>query len=136
MQLVDADRLCWAAEHGYVVSLASLQPLHCSPKNNLICGFPQFRGGSSQGNGEGNGEPSLGLALGDCRALAASILESAVAEAAEVAASLAATGQAPQKPMEGEAGSRGAKSESQRRGKNGGKKLGRPVLRAAIISTT
>lgn len=41
MQLVDADRLLWVQQqHGYRVSMASLEPLEVTPKNNLILGVP------------------------------------------------------------------------------------------------
>ncbi|KAH3843713.1 glutathione S-transferase C-terminal domain-containing protein-like isoform X1 [Dreissena polymorpha] len=38
MNLVDTDRASIAREQGYTVSLCSLQPLSCTPKNNLLVG--------------------------------------------------------------------------------------------------
>ena len=38
MNLVDTDRASVAVEMGYKVTLTSLQPLTCTPKNNLIIG--------------------------------------------------------------------------------------------------
>lgn len=38
MNLVDSDRAAYAKEFGYKVSLCSLQPLSCTPKNNLLVG--------------------------------------------------------------------------------------------------
>ena len=38
MNLVDSDRAQVAREAGYTVTLTSLQPLSCSPKNNLLIG--------------------------------------------------------------------------------------------------
>lgn len=38
MNLVDFDRAQVAREAGYAVTLTSLQPLSCSPKNNLLIG--------------------------------------------------------------------------------------------------
>ena len=41
MRIVDADRLQYAAEMGnYRTLITSLQPLNCSPKNNVIIGTP------------------------------------------------------------------------------------------------
>ncbi|RUS71418.1 hypothetical protein EGW08_020822 [Elysia chlorotica] len=40
MNLVDSDRAAYARELGYHVTLCSLQPLSCTPKNNLIVGIP------------------------------------------------------------------------------------------------
>ena len=40
MNLVDMDRALVAREHGYQVTLCSLQPLTCTPKNNLLIGKP------------------------------------------------------------------------------------------------
>ncbi|KAL8575601.1 hypothetical protein ACOMHN_028622 [Nucella lapillus] len=39
MNLVDSDRAHLAREAGYTVTLTSLQPLTCSPKNNLLIGY-------------------------------------------------------------------------------------------------
>ncbi|XP_076467808.1 glutathione S-transferase C-terminal domain-containing protein-like [Babylonia areolata] len=39
MNLVDSDRAQLAREAGYAVTLTSLQPLTCSPKNNLLIGY-------------------------------------------------------------------------------------------------
>lgn len=36
--LVDTDRAALAKEHGYTVTLCSLKPLTCTPKNNLLIG--------------------------------------------------------------------------------------------------
>jgi hypothetical protein len=36
--LVDTDRAALAKEHGYKVTLCSLKPLTCTPKNNLLIG--------------------------------------------------------------------------------------------------
>ena len=41
MNLVDTDRALIAREHGYQVTLCSLQPLTCTPKNNLLIGKPK-----------------------------------------------------------------------------------------------
>ncbi|XP_046581966.1 glutathione S-transferase C-terminal domain-containing protein-like [Haliotis rubra] len=41
--LVDTDRAELAREQGYSVILCSLQPLTCTPKNNLILGTPNHR---------------------------------------------------------------------------------------------
>ncbi|XP_071088238.1 glutathione S-transferase C-terminal domain-containing protein-like [Haliotis cracherodii] len=41
--LVDTDRAQLAREQGYSVILCSLQPLTCTPKNNLILGTPNLR---------------------------------------------------------------------------------------------
>ncbi|XP_067663724.1 glutathione S-transferase C-terminal domain-containing protein-like [Haliotis asinina] len=41
--LVDTDRAELAREQGYSVILCSLQPLTCTPKNNLILGTPKHR---------------------------------------------------------------------------------------------
>jgi len=38
MNLVDSDRARLAIEQGYNVKLCSLQPLSCTPKNNLLIG--------------------------------------------------------------------------------------------------
>jgi len=38
MSLVDTDRAELARQHGYHVTLCSLRPLTCSPKNNLLVG--------------------------------------------------------------------------------------------------
>ena len=43
MQLVDADRICWMAEHGYIGKVGSLKPLDVTPKNDLIFGIPLER---------------------------------------------------------------------------------------------
>ena len=40
MNLVDTDRALVARENGYHVTLCSLQPLTCTPKNNLLVGKP------------------------------------------------------------------------------------------------
>ncbi|GFO11567.1 glutathione s-transferase c-terminal domain-containing protein [Plakobranchus ocellatus] len=40
MNLVDSDRAAYARELGYQVTLCSLQPLTCTPKNNLLVGIP------------------------------------------------------------------------------------------------
>ncbi|XP_055893132.1 glutathione S-transferase C-terminal domain-containing protein-like [Biomphalaria glabrata] len=40
MDLIDTDRLQYAQQMGYVVTLTSLQPLSCTPKNNLLIGKP------------------------------------------------------------------------------------------------
>ena len=37
--LVDTDRAALAKEHGYSVTLCSLKPLTCTPKNNLLIGI-------------------------------------------------------------------------------------------------
>ena len=72
MQIVDADRLLWAAQHGYQIRMASLKPLDVTPKNNLIVGIPQADHKSSDENV-------------DMVALAASAGENAEAEAGEKA---------------------------------------------------
>jgi len=38
MALVDWDRVCLAQEKGYTVTLCTLQPATCSPKNNMLIG--------------------------------------------------------------------------------------------------
>lgn len=38
MNLVDTDRARLAEEYGYNVTLCSLKPLSCTPKNNLLIG--------------------------------------------------------------------------------------------------
>jgi len=38
MNLVDTDRASLAKEKGYNVTLCSLLPLNCTPKNNLLIG--------------------------------------------------------------------------------------------------
>ena len=38
--LLTADRALWAKERGYQVKMASLWPLECSPKNNVLIGSP------------------------------------------------------------------------------------------------
>ncbi|XP_035827501.1 glutathione S-transferase C-terminal domain-containing protein [Aplysia californica] len=43
MNLVDTDRAEFARQQGYQVCLCSLQPLSCSPKNNLLIGVPSQR---------------------------------------------------------------------------------------------
>ncbi|KAL5012843.1 hypothetical protein ScPMuIL_011394 [Solemya velum] len=43
MNLVDTDRLSLAKENGYTVRLTSLQPLSCTPKNNLLIGTRDSR---------------------------------------------------------------------------------------------
>jgi hypothetical protein len=40
MNIVDMDRNAWAQEHHYSTSLLSLNPLGCTPKNNIIVGIP------------------------------------------------------------------------------------------------
>lgn len=40
MLLIDRDRALLAQEHGYDVTLCSLNPLSCSPKNDLLIGQP------------------------------------------------------------------------------------------------
>jgi hypothetical protein len=40
MRVVDADRLAYASEQGYLCQLLQLLPLVCSPKNNVIAGQP------------------------------------------------------------------------------------------------
>ncbi|GFR66451.1 glutathione S-transferase C-terminal domain-containing protein [Elysia marginata] len=40
MDLVDSDRAAYAKELGYEVTLCSLQPMSCTPKNNLLVGIP------------------------------------------------------------------------------------------------
>lgn len=130
--MVDADRLCWAAEAcAYAVALRSLDPLHCSPKNNLLVGWPRVHLG---GGGSGGG---AGIAPADCVALAISAVEDAVAEAAERSAAAAAasaavataTAGAPlMAAVEGRDGT-GARGKKDR-GKNGGQRLGRPVMLA------
>lgn len=42
MNLVDTDRLAYTEEKGYDVILCSLQPLTCTPKNNLLIGTPKY----------------------------------------------------------------------------------------------
>ena len=45
MRILDTDRLLWVREQGYPVAyMASLQPLHVTPKNNLIIGMPAILG--------------------------------------------------------------------------------------------
>ena len=117
MQLVDADRVCWAAQHGYAVRLASLSPLNCSPKNNLIVGWPLLMSDSAaaagtaviegllgpevedyafevcegRGGGGGGGSASAQfLTKAGCLALVATELEDIVSTAAEKAAAAAA----------------------------------------------
>merc|ERR1719326_307007 len=41
MGIVDTDRLSLAKEHGYRVAMSSLVPLTCTPRNNIILGWPQ-----------------------------------------------------------------------------------------------
>jgi len=74
MQIVDADRLLWAAEHGYEVRMASLTPLDVTPKNNLIVGIPAE---------EDDDEDAALRKPVDLIALAASAGENADAEAGE-----------------------------------------------------
>ena len=38
MQVIDMDRKLFAEEKGYDVTICSLQPLTCSPKNNMMFG--------------------------------------------------------------------------------------------------
>ena len=38
MNLVDTDRARLAIENGYSVTLCSLKPLSCTPKNNILIG--------------------------------------------------------------------------------------------------
>ena len=38
MTLIDTDRLTLATEQGYMVSLGTMSPPSCSPKNNLLTG--------------------------------------------------------------------------------------------------
>ena len=40
MGVVDTDRLLFAAEKGYQVTLSTFRPAECSPKNNMITGCP------------------------------------------------------------------------------------------------
>ncbi|XP_076329300.1 glutathione S-transferase C-terminal domain-containing protein isoform X1 [Tachypleus tridentatus] len=40
MGLVDTDRAFYAKEHDYTVTLSTLQPPSCTPKNNLLIGVP------------------------------------------------------------------------------------------------
>jgi hypothetical protein len=69
MQIVDADRLLWAAQHDYSVCMASLRPLEVTPKNNVILGMP---GGNKEH-----------VVVVDMVALAASTRENTDAEAGE-----------------------------------------------------
>jgi hypothetical protein len=49
MRMVDSDRIAWAQEiAAYRTFLASLQPLSCSPKNNVIIGVPTAASGEPQ----------------------------------------------------------------------------------------
>ncbi len=120
MQVVDADRLCWVAEHAYAVELRSLVPLSCSPKNNLIVGWPLE---NLQSTCIPQSVPAF--TLEECCAVRASSIESEVAEAAE-AAVLLATSQI-SIPDQG-ASVRSVDDSNRPRGKNGGIKLGRPAL--------
>ena len=44
MRVIDADRNLWASEsRGYGTYMSSLEPLTCSPKNNVIVGVPPTR---------------------------------------------------------------------------------------------
>ncbi|XP_070553878.1 glutathione S-transferase C-terminal domain-containing protein-like [Ptychodera flava] len=40
MGLIDGDRAERAREHGYLVTVCTMQPPSCTPKNNLLIGFP------------------------------------------------------------------------------------------------
>ncbi len=144
MQLVDADRLCWAAGRNYRVTLQSLQPLCCSPKNDLIIGWALL-----EPDAAAPGATALGVAAGSrveptrvgpldaaaCPALAASAVESAVSEAAEAealaAAAAAAAAAATVDPAAHlDVGRAGTYPSNTRKGKNGGNRLGRPEMPA------
>lgn len=75
MQIVDADRICWMAEHGYSGEVSSLLPLKVSPKNNLIIGIPRHNMHSGLCDIVNSDVPSL--------ALSASALENRNAEEGE-----------------------------------------------------
>jgi hypothetical protein len=74
MQIVDADRLLWAAQHHYSVCMSSLRPFEVTPKNNVILGMP---GEQQQQENEEH------VVVVDMVALAASAGENADAEAGE-----------------------------------------------------
>jgi len=75
MQIVDADRLLWVQQQqNYRVSMASLEPLEITPKNNVILGIPCATATTSNREHE----PRVAFV-----ALAASALENADAEAGE-----------------------------------------------------
>jgi hypothetical protein len=75
MQIVDADGICWMAEHGYSGEVSSLLPLKVSPKNNLIIGIPRHNMHSGLCDIVNSDVPSL--------ALSASALENRNAEEGE-----------------------------------------------------
>jgi len=83
MQIVDADRLLWVLQQQshYKVSMASLDPLDITPKNNVILGMPmQLSTANYDDNHPVAGcSPSLDALV----ALAASASENASAEAGE-----------------------------------------------------
>lgn len=39
MTVIDSDRAHWAEEFGYKVTLMTLKPVTCTPKNNLLIGI-------------------------------------------------------------------------------------------------
>jgi hypothetical protein len=84
MQIVDADRLLWAHEHGYSIHMASMVPLGVTPKNNLIVGLPPANNDVHNNNGGDTAAFAINNEV-DMVALEASAGENAKAEAGEKA---------------------------------------------------
>ena len=79
MQLVDADRLLWARQHGYLVHMTSLTPLSITPKNNIIAGMPTAAATTTTTTNTAQSTPHSV----DTTALMASAAENTQAEAGE-----------------------------------------------------